>query len=615
MRHLFQWVWSRRWLRKTIVISLGLSLILLLLGLVARTFLNNEDRKFQEFRQTGVGINKWLKSFGLASSDAVKSRSLDGIEAYYAADYRAPHRGNWALVKALETNGLWHAKLDKVDNAEFDRNGAIAYWRKYLAGIASVDHFECKINLLEDAQPGKSARVSVKYMLDGIDQNNRVIADRFFFRWWLKATGDGSGWEVVKEELLDDPEVSSERVAGDGAGFKSIDLVAAGIEYKHQRDPNLNPKNTKLKFAVIEHASGGVATADFDGDGWVDIFFCDGLQSRLYRNLKKTPDAECRFEDVTSRCGLSGIGSATCALFADIDNDGDKDLFVGRYGAPSRLFINDGHGTFSDHSSELGLDFIQPSAAACFIDYDRDGFVDLYVGNNGDAVHEVPRIPFFARNGRPNRLYHNIGGKKFEDVTEKAGVGDTGWTLAVCAGDVNGDGWPDIGVANDFGRKGLYRNNKDGTFTEYAKEAGTLDFSGGMGIAMGDLDGDGLADIYTSNIYSNQRWIGEQQALLQYVRNSVRSEWIFKDFREYVDIYRLTDGDWRALGRNAGEGNSLFCNKGDGTFRERKDSTTNRAGWGWGIALLDVDNDMDLDIYAANGWITPEDGGKSKPDL
>src|SRR5207248_9405474 len=142
-------------------------------------------------------------------------------------------------------------------------------------------------------------------------------------------------------------------------------------------------------------------------------------------------------------------------------------------------------------------------------------------------------------------------------------------------------------VANDFGRKNIYRNNGDGTFTECAKEADTLDFSGGMGIAMGDLDGDGLTDIYTSNIYSNQRWLGEDKALRHYVRNLVRSKWLFRDFGEFLDLYHLTDGNWRLHGKNAGEGNSLFHNNGNGTFSKMRNSGTSRAGWGWGVALFD----------------------------
>jgi hypothetical protein len=332
--------------------------------------------------------------------------------------------------------------------------------------------------------------------------------------------------------------------------------------------------------------------------------------SRLYRHAGIASDGSVSFQDVTAEANLEGIDRAHCGLFADFDNDGDKDLFVSRYGAPSQLYINEGNN-FTDRSADWGLDFFGPGVSATLLDYDRDGYVDIYLAVNGDAAHEVPRIPFFARNGLPNRLFRNVGGKSFEDVTEKAGVGDTGWSLAVCSGDLNGDGWTDLGVANDFGRKNIYFNNQDGTFSEVAKEAGTLDFSGGMGIAFGDLNNDGRVDIYTSNIYSNQRWLGEKAALMQYVRNTVRSQWLFKDFGEFADIYRITDGNWKALGKMAGEGNSMFLNNGDGTFREARESCTNRAGWGWAVALFDADNDADLDIYAANGWIT----GKKQDDL
>jgi hypothetical protein len=197
------------------------------------------------------------------------------------------------------------------------------------------------------------------------------------------------------------------------------------------------------------------------------------------------------------------------------------------------------------------------------------------------------------------------------DVTRESGTGDTGWALAVTASDFDGDGDVDLAVANDFGRKVLYRNNGDGTFTDVAKQAKVLDFGAGMGLAFGDMNFDGLPDLYTSNINSNQRWFGEEITLWQYGRNLVRSGWLLDDFADLYDLYNLLGDDWRALGKTIGEGNSLFFNNGDGTFRELKESGTNRAGWSWGVALLDMDNDTDLDIYVANGWIS----GKIEDDL
>ena len=178
----------------------------------------------------------------------------------------------------------------------------------------------------------------------------------------------------------------------------------------------------------------------------------------------------------------------------------------------------------------------------------------------------------------------------------------------MAAADYDGDGDGDLVVANDFGRKNLYRNEGDGTFSEVAREAGVLDFSGGMGVAFGDFDDDGLVDLYTSNINSNQRWFGEDMTVTQYTRNVLRSRWMLADFMEYWDLYGLIGSEWIELGKQIGEGNSLFRNRGDGTFEELKDSHTARAGWGWSVAFFDYDNDTDLDIYAANGWISATPG-------
>ena len=125
--------------------------------------------------------------------------------------------------------------------------------------------------------------------------------------------------------------------------------------------------------------------------------------------------------------GLGGIDQAHSALFCDVDNDGDRDLFVARYLAPSRFFRNDGSSGFIDCSAEFGLDFVTPAVSACFFDFNNDGLCDLYVGNNGNAFEASPNIPFYATNGVANRLYQNADGRRFVDVTAESGTGDTGW--------------------------------------------------------------------------------------------------------------------------------------------------------------------------------------------
>ena len=183
--------------------------------------------------------------------------------------------------------------------------------------------------------------------------------------------------------------------------------------------------------------------------------------------------------------------------------------------------------------------------------------------------------------------------------------------MAVASADYDRDGYPDLAIANDFGRKVLYRNQGDGTFIDRAKHAGVLDFSGGMGVTFGDFNEDGRVDLYTSNINSNQRWFGEDQTVDQYARNVFRTRWALFDLSEYYALIQLLGKDWPDLGQQIGEGNSLFSNNGDGTFGELNDSHTRRAGWGWSVAFLDFDNDSRLDISAVNGWIS----GRPDTDL
>jgi enediyne biosynthesis protein E4 len=459
-------------------------------------------------------------------------------------------------------------------------------------------------------EPERDVTLRVKFILDGADPQGAVFQDRHFYRWRLlnqAPPGAGYDWKIVRDELIE-----GLRVAGDGRSFTEVDPAAAGIDFRHGRDPKLEAArhSAEMKFDIIEHGSGGVSAVDYDNDDRPDIFFPDGVRSRLYRNVGGAP-GQVRFVDVTGAAGLDGVDQANAGIFADVDNDGHSDLFVVRYLAPNRFFRNNGDGTFTDRSREMGLDLNTTSVTACFLDYDGDGFVDLYVGTYGDAFNDIPRLPFFAQNAQPNRLYHNEGGRGFRDVTARSGTGDTGWSLAVTSADYDRDGDADLAVANDFGRKCLFRNNGDGTFTDVAKEAGVLDFSGGMGLTFGDFDDDGLLDLYTSNINSNQRWFGEDMTVSQYVRNVSRTKWIVLDAPEYWKFYQLVGSDWAEIGKMIGEGNSLFRNQGDGTFVELKDSHTNRAGWGWSVAFFDADNDTDLDIYAANGWIT----NKNKDDL
>ncbi len=585
-----------------------------------------EDRRHARFYNAGKTINAFLGSYCQGIEAAVEGRDPSRLAAFYSRDYRSPERGRWVWGAGETETGAVVSKRLRDGRGDFTAAELAVETAEYLAGFQGLDKSICKIDLISEvelASPEGSKRnnqeaavLTVKIILDGVAPDGRWFQDRHILRWHLRneageetaAAGAAPAhvWKIARDEL-----VEGFRVAGDRGGLIEADVAALGIDFEHRRDPDLDMKRfaSRLRFGVIQHASGGVSAADFDGDDRPDLLLLDGERLRLYRNLATTGEGEPRFADVTAEAGLDGIGRTHVGVFADFDNDGDRDLFLGRHLVPSMFWVNDGAGRFRDASAEMGVEFAVPASSATLLDYDRDGFVDVYLAAYGHAFEALPRLPFFAQNGRPNVLLRNDGGRRFVDVTEESGTGDVGWSLAVAAGDVDGDGWTDLAVANDFGRKNLYLNGGDGTFREVAKEAGVLDFSGGMGLAFGDFDDDGAVDLYTSNINSNQRWFGEDRTVGQYIRNVARTRYMLADFLEYLKLYRLIGSDWVELGQQIGEGNSLFRNRGAGAvgevaFEELKDSHTGRAGWGWSVAFLDVDNDADLDLYAANGWIS-----------
>jgi len=560
-----------------------------------------KDAEHAKFYNTGKSVNSFLSDYNHALKEAFEKKDASPVLRFYSDRYASPGRGRWTLKPDGAESDVAIARLRVEGNQDYRKADLQNEIREYVGGMAAIDDIKFKIDMIQKVELERSVELTVKFILDGVDKRGAVFQDRHFYRWRLVNEGrEGYEWKIVRDEL-----VEGVRVAGDAQGFTALKPASAGIDYSHQRDPKLNAKKVNLKFGVMEHGMGGVSAVDYDNDNRPDIFFADGVRSRLYRNETGPGSSDLRFTDVTSRSRLDGIDHATAGIFADVDNDGAADLVVVRYLEPIKFFRNNGDGAFTDESAQSGLDkVVVPGVSACFLDYNRDGFVDLYVSVYGDAFHDVPRLPFFAQNGGKNRLFRNDGGRGFTDVTDASGVGDTGWSLAVAAADYNNDGWPDLVVANDFGRKNLYRNNGDGTFTEEAKRAGVLDFSGGMGVAWGDFDDDGFFDLYTSNINSNQRWFGEDHTISQYMRNVFRTRWLLKDAGEYWDFYQLVGSGWPKIGTQIGEGNSLFANNRDGTFRELKDSHTNRAGWGWSVSFFDMDNDTKLDIYAANGWIT-----------
>lgn len=581
-------------------------LVIVIGGALFVRSMEQDEARHSQFYETGKMVNQYLSDYASALKSSHKAGDLSTVTNYYSSEYASPARGDWTFEKTAPVSDIAVSMVRATGGRDFGKTDIHTELTDYLMSLTDVSRVKCKIDMIEELDPEKSVTLRVKYILDGVDAEGQALQDRRFLRWRLVNEGVQGGafdWKIVSDELIE-----GVRVSGTREGYADVDPAELGIDYVHARDPKLDPEGlgAGLKFQMVQYAFGGASAADYNSDGHVDLFFADGLRSRLYRNDGPTDDGRAGFTDVTSEAGLEGIDQANNGLFADFNNDGYKDLFVVRYLAPAMYYQGNPDGTFTDRSSEMGLDFTAPAMSATVMDYDLDGFLDIYVGVYGNAFETIPRLFFFARNGGANRLFHNDGGQGFTDVSEESGAGDTGWTLAVATGDYDGDSYPDLATSNDFGRKNLYRNNGDGTFTDVAKEAGVLDLSGGMGITFGDFNDDGLLDIYTSNIKSNQRWFGENVTINQYLRNVIKTKWAWEDLGEYSALYSLFGDSWTELGKMSGEGNSLFQNNGDGTFTELKDSNTNQAGWGWAVSFLDIDNDTDLDIYAANGWISQD---------
>ena len=341
---------------------------------------------------------------------------------------------------------------------------------------------------------------------------------------------------------------------------------------------------------LLETTGSGVAWFDYDNDGWLDLFFVNGTRfsgiakgqeptNRLYKNNR-----DGTFTDVTIKAGLarSGWGQAVC--IGDYDNDGWDDLFISYFGK-NALYKNNGDCSFTDVTDKagVGVNKTKWGSGCAFLDYDKDGDLDLFVGSYIDFDVKTAPTPetgpclykgVMVACGPPgltggvNMLFQNNGNGTFTDVSEKSGIRKTigTYALGVLVADFDNDTWPDIYVANDSAPAALYHNNGNGTFTDIGVEAGAA-YSGdgkpqaGMGVSAGDFDGDGWLDIFKTNF--------------------------------------------------SGDTSTLYRNLGKNTFDDVTFATgigLNTRWLGWGCGFLDPDNDGWLDILLVNGHVYPEVG-------
>ena len=398
---------------------------------------------------------------------------------------------------------------------------------------------------------------------------------------FLNLRRPATGQSPSKAHAANNSSKASTRKAA-GPEVKFVDVTRAlGVQFKHEASP------TSQKY-LVETMGAGVALFDCDGDGRLDIFFVNGARlddpmpkgampvkdSPKYWNRLYHQKPDGTFEDITEKSGLAGDGYGMGVAVGDYDNDGREDLYVTAY-PHNRMYHNEGDCKFTDVTETAGVAGSGWSSSAAFVDIDNDGRLDLIVGrylqwsfdNNPYCGEHLPGHRAYCNPdifpGIPLMLYHNEGGGRFTEISQKAGLSKLeGKELGVAIADMDHDGYTDIAIANDSVREFLLHNRGDGTFEDKAIEAGTaVDEDGrtyaGMGVDFADYDNDGNPDIVITNL-SDQKY-------------------------------------------------ALYHNSGNSTFTYE----TGRSGLGvisrpyagWGVKFMDYDNDGWKDLFIAQGHV------------
>src|SRR5258708_2818452 len=366
---------------------------------------------------------------------------------------------------------------------------------------------------------------------------------------------------------------------------------SGNISYAAQLIPGIDHWRTVLDGAsgIDIYGHNGVSVADIDGDG-LDFSYAAataGLPNRLFRHR-----GDGTFEDITDSAGVGVLENTACALFADLDNTGREDLIVVRAGGPL-LFRNQGLGKFRLQPD--AFQFATPPqgtfTGAAIADYDRDGWLDiyfcLYAYYQGTDQYRYPMPYYDAENGPPNFLLRNNRDGTFRDVTKQSGLDQNNTRFSFCCSWGNyrgqpGQSGPDLYVVNDFGRKNLYRNNGDGTFSDVARQAGVEDVGAGMGVSWLDFDRDGREDLYVADMWSAAG-----------IRISTQGK-----FRNH------DDEQGRALYRKQAMGNSFFRNIREHFSHAPPKSGTTMGRWSWSCEAWDFNHDGFPDLYIANGMVS-----------
>ena len=378
--------------------------------------------------------------------------------------------------------------------------------------------------------------------------------------------------------------------------------LASGITFRHEC---VDDAGKNWKPAHYDHGNG-VAVADVDGDGLLDLYFTTQLGSnRLYRNL-----GNATFKDITSEAGV-GLSDqiSVAAAFADIDNDGDPDLYVTTVRHGNHLFENRGNNRFVEVTESAGLSYSGHSSGAVFMDVDRDGLIDLFLCNVGKFTLEqkghrgfyLARENAFAAHLQPelneqNLLYRNLGNLRFKEVSKEWNIMDTTWSGDATQLDPNQDGFPDLYVANMQGQDRYYENQGGKRFEDRTDSLFPRTPWGAMGVKSFDLNNDGRMDLLVTDMHSDMTE-GQRRRAMGFDPRVERQKTEAYCGPEFANVFELSADRYVF-------GNALYQAQAGGGFIERSDALGLETYWPWGISAGDLNADgyEDLVISAGMGF-------------
>lgn len=480
------------------------------------------------------------------------------------------------------------AELKRIAKALLDGKGAFPALAHELERFDSLSLVELKLVASSRASEDvRSADVRVRVELGGQTSGGKLLSLLGPMRMrWIRTDGK---WHLGSAAVGQLREIRAPAFQF----HEATESVLGHIEsFQHQLTPSTDHWRGSLDAAlgVSVYGHNGLSVGDANGDGWDDLYISQpgGLPNRLYLN-----SGDGTFRDGTRAAGLDVLDDTSMSLFADFDADGDQDIVL--IGAEPMLFVNDGSGRFT-FAAESGLRPPPESAAlmtgGALADYDLDGDLDLYVCSydfwQAGGEYDAPTPYYDATNGPRNLLFQNRGDGTFQEATTAAGLdaGNDRFSFAAAWGDYDDDGDADLYVANDFGRNNLYRNEGDGTFSDVSAAAGVEDIGAGMAAAWGDYDADGRLDLHVSNMWSSA---GQRLTFNPQFASVAKSEAVRASFQRQA------------------RGNSLFRNRGDGSFDDVSQSAGVTMGrWAWSSDFVDLDSDGRLDLFVQNGYISGE---------